>query len=60
MRQLLGSLVIGGEACIQFEPGVVDGGGVVTDESVCACLKAYIDRFGSLVAEVSGVPSETA
>lgn len=41
----LGLQVIGGEAYIQFKPGLVDERGDVTDESVRTFLKTFIDQF---------------
>jgi chromate reductase, NAD(P)H dehydrogenase (quinone) len=52
LRQILGvlgGLVIGGEAYVQFRPGLVDAAGAVTDETTRAFLQAYMTRFGDLV-----------
>ena len=55
---ILGSTVMGGEAYIQFKPGLVDLEGNLADDSTRAFLKAYLDRFAALVERLS--PSHAA
>ena len=43
-------MLIGGEAYIQFKPGLIDDDGAITDESTRGFLKAFIDQFAALVA----------
>jgi chromate reductase len=53
LRQILGVqgvLLMGGETYITFKPGLIDGDGVVTDESTRGFLKSFIEQFAALVA----------
>jgi chromate reductase len=50
---ILGSLVLGGEAYIQFKAGLVDEEGNVTDETTVAFLQTYLSRFIGLVNMVA-------
>ena len=53
LRQILGAqgvLLMGGETYITFKPGLIDGEGVVTDESTRGFLKSFIEQFAALVA----------
>ena len=50
---ILGSTVMGGEAYIQFKPGLVDLEGTLADDSTRAFLQAYLDRFAALVERLS-------
>lgn len=50
---VLGGLVLGGEAYVQFKPGLVDGSGAVTDESTRDFLHKYLARFGDLVRKLA-------
>lgn len=53
LRAILGNLglhVAGGEAYIQFRPELIDAEGNVTDDSVRAFLKTFIDSFASFAA----------
>ena len=49
----LGMLVLGGEAYLSVKPGLIDEKHGITDESTRAFLKAWLDRFGALVARNS-------
>jgi chromate reductase, NAD(P)H dehydrogenase (quinone) len=49
---ILGSLVIGGEAYIQFTPDLVDEDGGFANESTRAFLKAYMEPFLAIVANL--------
>jgi chromate reductase len=48
---VLGLHVLGGEAYIQFKPDLVDAQGNVTDDSVRAFLKSYIDQFAAFASK---------
>jgi chromate reductase len=50
---VLGGLVLGGEAYVQYRPGLVDGTGAVTDDSTRAFLQGYLARFGELVRKLA-------
>jgi chromate reductase len=57
LRQILGALgatVLGGEAYIGGRPGLFDDTGQLSDESVKAFLKAYVERFAVLVGRLQG------
>ena len=51
LRTVLGSFaamhVLGGEAYIQFKPELIDAQANVTDDTVRAFLKTYIDKFAA-------------
>lgn len=51
---ILGSLVMGGEAYVQFKPGFIGSDGQIADASSRSFLQAYVDRFVSLVELVAG------
>lgn len=56
LRQILGVLggvVLGGEAYVQFKPGLVDGDGTVTDDSTREFLRSFMARFGDLVHKLA-------
>lgn len=57
---ILGSLVLGGEAYVQFKPGLVDDDGNVADESTVAFLQTYVTRFIALVTMVTAEKRRTA
>ena len=57
---ILGCLVMGGEAYIQFKPGLIGEDGLIADASTKAFLQAYIDRFVSLLAMVGGAAVRVA
>lgn len=57
---ILGSLVMGGEAYIQFKPNLISEDGVVTDESTRGFLQAYVDRFISLLDMVNTAAQRAA
>jgi chromate reductase len=62
LRQILGAqgvVLSGGEAYLQFKPDLIDGNGVVTDESTRGFLKGFVDQFTALVARFSQ-PSKAA
>jgi chromate reductase, NAD(P)H dehydrogenase (quinone) len=57
LRQILGNqgmIVLGGEAYITFNPGLIDEGGAVSDPGTRAFLQAFVDRFAALVSRLSG------
>lgn len=49
---ILGAVVLGGEAYIQFKPDFVNADGEVADPDSRAFLQAYIDRFMVLVEKL--------
>lgn len=56
LRQILGavgSLVMGGEAYLQFKPDLIDADGHVTNEGTRKFLKGHVDRFAELVQTLS-------
>ena len=57
LRWVLASLpalhVMGGEAYIQFKPDLIDAEHTVTDESVRAFLKAFIDNFVTFAGKLA-------
>lgn len=50
MLGILGAVVLGGEAYLQFKPDLIDAEGNVTNDSTRTFLKDYVDRFAELVA----------
>jgi chromate reductase len=56
LRQILGAqgvVLAGGEAYLQFKPGLIDANDVVTDESTRGFLKSFLDQFAALVAKLA-------
>src|SRR3984885_14186266 len=49
---ILGSLVMGGEAYISFNPGLIDEAGEVTVERTRAFLSSFIDQFAPLATHL--------
>ena len=56
----IGMLVMGGEAYINFKPGIIDDQGNVTDEKVGAFLNAFVDQLAELTAKLNGKPAQRA
>jgi chromate reductase, NAD(P)H dehydrogenase (quinone) len=55
VRQILGVLggvLLGGEAYVQFRPGLIEGGRV-TDDTTRGFLQSFMGRFGDLVARLA-------
>jgi chromate reductase len=54
LRQILGNFVrmhvMGGEAYVQFRPGLIDDEGNVTDEATRKFLKGFIDNFAGFAS----------
>lgn len=50
---ILGSVVLGGEAYLQFKPDLIDANDLVTNESTRKFLGDYIARFADLVEKLS-------
>jgi chromate reductase len=53
LRQVLGSLgmlVMGGEAYIGFNPGLIDADGVIMDEGTRKFLHSFVGQFAALMA----------
>jgi chromate reductase len=62
LRQILGAqgvVLAGGEAYLQFKPGLIDDNQTVTDEGTREFLKSFIDQFVALVARFAA-PSRAA
>ena len=49
----IGMVVMGGEAYISFKPGLLDERHAVTDASVRAFLKAFLDQLAALTANLT-------
>ncbi len=63
LRAILGNLglhVLGGEAYISFKPDLIDAEGNVTDDSVRAFLKAFIDNFAGFAGRFERRAAEAA
>lgn len=59
LRQILaaqGVGVMGGEAYIQFRPGLLDAEAAITDDGIRALLSAFMAQFAALVARLSTAP----
>jgi chromate reductase len=57
LRQILGAqgvVLLGGEAYLQFKPGLIDANDVITDEGTRGFLKGFLDQFATLL----GSPAE--
>jgi chromate reductase len=57
LRQILGAqgvLLMGGEAYVQFKPGLIDDDGAIADDSTRGFLQAFVDQFGDLIEQVLG------
>ena len=50
----LGMTLLGGESYVQFKPNLIDDHGDVTDESTKKFLQDFVDRFATLVGQISG------
>jgi chromate reductase len=60
LRQILGAqgvVLAGGEAYLQFKPGLIDANDVITDEGTRGFLKSFLDQFATLVAKL-GAPAK--
>jgi len=56
LRQIMGNLgciVTGGEAYINFKPGLIDDNADISDESIRSFLAAFIERFLALATKVA-------
>ena len=56
LRQILGAqgvVLSGGEAYLQFRPGLIDDNDVVTDEGTRGFLKSFLDQFAALVGKLA-------
>jgi chromate reductase len=60
MLNVLGAVVLGGEAYITFKPGLIDADGGIADDSTRQFLQGFIDQFASLAARLSPGPAEAA
>tara|TARA_R110000822_G_scaffold197407_5_gene335327 strand:+ start:8575 stop:9186 length:612 start_codon:yes stop_codon:yes gene_type:complete len=50
---ILGSVVLGGEAYLQFKPDLIDADGTLTNDGTRAFLQGHVDRFAELVAALA-------
>jgi chromate reductase len=56
LRQILGILGVvlsGGEAYLQFKPDLIDSNDVITNESTRQFLKGFLDQFAALVGSLA-------
>jgi chromate reductase len=56
LRQILGILGVvlsGGEAYLQFKPDLIDANDVITNESTRQFLKGFLDQFAALVGSLA-------
>jgi chromate reductase len=56
LRQILGVLGVvlsGGEAYLQFKPDLIDANDVITNESTRQFLKGFLDQFAALVGSLA-------
>lgn len=56
LRQILGAqgvVLAGGEAYLQFKPGLIDANDVITDEGTRGFLKGFLDQFAALVGKLA-------
>lgn len=56
LRQILGvlgSVVLGGEAYLQFKPELIDADGTITNDGTRAFLQGHMDRFADLVGALA-------
>src|SRR6476646_5949521 len=56
LRQILGAqgvVLAGGEAYLQFKPGLIDANDVITDEGTRKFLKSFLDQFAVLVGKLA-------
>ena len=63
LRQILGAqgvVLAGGEAYLQFKPGLIADDGTVTDEGTRGFLKNFVDQFAVLVARFAGTSRAAA
>ena len=50
----LGMTLLGGEAYITFKPNLFDDQGNIGDETTQKFLQGFVDRFATLVGQLSG------
>jgi len=56
LRQILGAqgvVLSGGEAYLQFKPGLITDDGTVADESTRAFLEGFVDQLVAMVARLA-------
>jgi len=56
LRQILGAqgvVLSGGEAYLQFKPGLIDDNDVIADEGTKAFLKGFLDQFAALLGRLA-------
>ena len=56
LRQILGAqgvVLAGGEAYLQFKPGLIDADNVITDEGTRGFLKGFLDQFAALLGKLA-------
>src|SRR6266567_4291084 len=56
LRQILGAqsvVLAGGEAYLQFKPGLIDANDVITDEGTRGFLKGFLDQFAALLGKLA-------
>src|SRR4051794_9362651 len=63
LRHILGAqgvVLSGGEAYLQFKPGLIDANDVVTDEGTKGFLKGFLDQFAALVGKLAVTAAKAA
>lgn len=50
---ILGAVVLGGEAYLQFKPDLIDADRAITNDGTRQFLQEYVDRFAALVAALT-------
>jgi len=57
---VLGALVMGGEAYINFKPGLIDETGRIADDNTRKFLQGFLDKFATLVTRLPAEPARAA
>jgi chromate reductase len=57
---VLGVVVSGGEAYLQFKPDLIDANDVVTNEGTRQFLKGFLDQFAALVGKLAIMAAKAA
>lgn len=63
LRQILGAqgvVLSGGEAYLQFKPGLIDADDDITDENTTGFLKGFLNQFAALVGKFAVTAAKAA